>query len=154
MAPEAIHYHTVSKRRSNVLGIISLVCWGVAEIPQIITNFRSKSSHGVSLIFLLTWIVGDIFNLVGRLLEPATLPTQYYTTLVWCVSSTQKIRKNSFGSLMIEHRRAYNYEIMMSKVKTPLNDLMFLPITHLATDCIDELDARSLNKKLVLHKLA
>ncbi|KAL4567280.1 hypothetical protein LXL04_022859 [Taraxacum kok-saghyz] len=41
------------------LGIISLVCWGVAEIPQIITNFRSKSSHGVSLIFLLTWIAGS-----------------------------------------------------------------------------------------------
>ncbi|KAJ4844875.1 hypothetical protein Tsubulata_004370 [Turnera subulata] len=63
-------------------GLISLVCWGVAEIPQIITNFRTKSSHGVSLTFLLTWIAGDIFNLVGCLLEPATLPTQYYTALV------------------------------------------------------------------------
>ncbi|KAK2998571.1 hypothetical protein RJ639_023309 [Escallonia herrerae] len=97
-------------------GLISLICWGVAEIPQIITNFRTKSSHGVSLLFLLTWIAGfvislslslpelidfqyvhvlskklqfgcffawcsDIFNLVGCLLEPATLPTQYYTAL-------------------------------------------------------------------------
>lgn len=39
-------------------GLISLVCWGVAEIPQIVTNFRSKSGHGVSLLFLLTWIAG------------------------------------------------------------------------------------------------
>ncbi|KAK6154898.1 hypothetical protein DH2020_009146 [Rehmannia glutinosa] len=62
-------------------GLISLVCWGVAEIPQIITNFRTKSGHGVSLAFLLTWIAGDIFNLVGCLLEPATLPTQYYTAV-------------------------------------------------------------------------
>ncbi|KAJ6420010.1 hypothetical protein OIU84_030017, partial [Salix udensis] len=62
-------------------GLVSLVCWGVAEIPQIITNFRTKSSHGVSLAFLLTWVAGDIFNLVGCLLEPATLPTQYYTAL-------------------------------------------------------------------------
>ncbi|CAK7339505.1 unnamed protein product [Dovyalis caffra] len=54
-------------------GLISLVCWGVAEIPQIITNFRTKSSHGVSLAFLLTWVAGDIFNLVGCLLEPATV---------------------------------------------------------------------------------
>ncbi|KAL4577369.1 hypothetical protein LXL04_013478 [Taraxacum kok-saghyz] len=69
------------------LGIISLVCWGVAEIPQIITNFRSKSSHGVSLIFLLTWIAGDIFNLVGCVLEPATLPTQYYTALLYTAST-------------------------------------------------------------------
>lgn len=98
-------------------GLISLVCWGVAEIPQIITNFRTKTSHGVSLLFLLTWIIGlvffspflistlffdsfsvlyfikkwchefivcllslfdcsDIFNLVGCLLEPATVIVQ------------------------------------------------------------------------------
>ncbi|KAF3968732.1 hypothetical protein CMV_007422 [Castanea mollissima] len=68
-------------------GLISLVCWGVAEIPQIITNFQTKTGHGVSLAFLLTWVVGDIFNLVGCLLEPATLPTQYYTALLYTVST-------------------------------------------------------------------
>ncbi|XP_031270744.1 probable vacuolar amino acid transporter YPQ1 [Pistacia vera] len=68
-------------------GIVSLVCWGVAEIPQIITNFHTKSSHGVSLAFLLTWVAGDVFNLVGCLLEPATLPTQYYTALLYTIST-------------------------------------------------------------------
>ncbi|KAL3723875.1 hypothetical protein ACJRO7_035964 [Eucalyptus globulus] len=63
-------------------GMISLVCWGVAEIPQIITNFRTKSSHGVSLAFLLTWVAGDVFNLVGCLLEPATLYTASTVVLV------------------------------------------------------------------------
>ena len=43
---------------SFAFGLISLVCWGVAEIPQIITNFFTKSSHGVSLAFLLTWVAG------------------------------------------------------------------------------------------------
>lgn len=42
-------------------GLVSLVCWGVAEIPQIITNFRTKSGHGISLLFLLTWIAGFVF---------------------------------------------------------------------------------------------
>ncbi|KAM5576268.1 putative vacuolar amino acid transporter YPQ2 [Rosa sericea] len=68
-------------------GLVSLVCWGVAEIPQIITNFQTKSSHGVSLAFLLTWVAGDVFNLVGCLLEPATLPTQYYTALLYTTST-------------------------------------------------------------------
>ncbi|KAG7544802.1 PQ-loop repeat [Arabidopsis suecica] len=72
---------------SFALGIASLLCWGVAEIPQIITNFRTKSSHGVSLSFLLAWVAGDIFNLVGCLLEPATLPTQFYTALLYTVST-------------------------------------------------------------------
>ncbi|XAR61806.1 hypothetical protein NMG60_11016329 [Bertholletia excelsa] len=65
------------------LGMASLLCWGVAEIPQIITNFKNKSGHGVSLAFLFTWIVGDIFNLIGCVLEPATLPTQLYTALLY-----------------------------------------------------------------------
>lgn len=72
---------------SFTFGLVSLVCWGVAEIPQIITNFRTKSSHGVSLAFLLTWVAGDIFNLVGCLLEPATLPTQYYTAVLYTTST-------------------------------------------------------------------
>ncbi|KAI9165592.1 hypothetical protein LWI28_017029 [Acer negundo] len=62
----------ISDDLSFGFGLISLVCWGVAEVPQIITNFYTKSSHGVSLSFLLTWIAGDIFNLVGCVLEPAT----------------------------------------------------------------------------------
>ncbi|ESW28005.1 hypothetical protein PHAVU_003G251100 [Phaseolus vulgaris] len=69
------------------LGLISLVFWGVAEIPQIITIFRTKKSHGVSLLFLLTWVAGDICNLTGCLLEPATLPTQYYTALLYTITT-------------------------------------------------------------------
>lgn len=69
------------------LGLVSLLCWGVAEIPQIVTNFQTKSGHGVSLALLLTWVVGDIFNLVGCLLEPVTLPTQYYTALLYTTTT-------------------------------------------------------------------
>ncbi|KAH6832158.1 PQ-loop repeat family protein / transmembrane family protein, partial [Perilla frutescens var. hirtella] len=76
-----------SDELSFVFGLISLVCWGVAEIPQIITNFKSKSGHGISILFLLTWILGDIFNLVGCLLEPATLPTQLYTAVLYTVTT-------------------------------------------------------------------
>ncbi|CAI9110019.1 OLC1v1009978C1 [Oldenlandia corymbosa var. corymbosa] len=72
---------------SFALGLISLLFWGVAEIPQIVTNFRTKSSHGISLLFLLTWVAGDAFNLVGCLLEPATLPTQFYTALLYTTTT-------------------------------------------------------------------
>jgi len=55
------------------LGLISVISWGVAEVPQIITNYRQKSTEGLSIAFLMTWIVGDLFNLVGCFLEPATV---------------------------------------------------------------------------------
>ncbi|XP_058735946.1 seven transmembrane protein 1-like isoform X1 [Vicia villosa] len=69
------------------LGVMSLVLWGVAEIPQIITIFRNKSNHGISLAFLVTWVAGDICNLAGCLLEPATLPTQFYTAMLYATTT-------------------------------------------------------------------
>ncbi|KAG6480316.1 hypothetical protein ZIOFF_063816 [Zingiber officinale] len=62
-----------SSEASFALGIASLLCWGVAEIPQIVSNLLNKSGHGVSLTFLLAWVAGDVFNLVGCLLEPVTV---------------------------------------------------------------------------------
>ncbi|CAK7340343.1 unnamed protein product [Dovyalis caffra] len=73
---------------SLTLGMISVLSWGVAEIPQIITNYKEKSTEGLSLAFLLTWIVGDLFNVSGCMLEPATLPTQYYMAVLYTMTST------------------------------------------------------------------
>jgi uncharacterized protein with PQ loop repeat len=61
-------------------GFVSLVCWGVAEIPQIITNFQTKSGHGVSLAFLLTWVVGYVFFLSYMLLPLRTQNHAYIYT--------------------------------------------------------------------------
>lgn len=69
------------------LGVVSVVSWGVAEVPQIVSNYREKSTEGLSIAFLATWIVGDILNLVGCFLEPATLPTQFYTALLYTVTT-------------------------------------------------------------------
>ncbi|XP_025013370.2 uncharacterized protein LOC8270529 isoform X2 [Ricinus communis] len=65
------------------VGLLSVISWSVAEIPQIVTNYKEKSSQGLSIAFLTTWIIGDLFNLFGCLLEPATLPTQYYMAILY-----------------------------------------------------------------------
>ncbi|CAH2058573.1 unnamed protein product [Thlaspi arvense] len=70
------------------LGIISVISWGVAEVPQIMTNFSEKSTEGLSIAFLTTWMIGDIFNLLGCLMEPATLPTQFYMALLYTVTTS------------------------------------------------------------------
>ncbi|KAM7271474.1 hypothetical protein ACFE04_030688 [Oxalis oulophora] len=72
---------------SLILGVISVISWGIAEVPQIMTNYKEKSTHGLSLAFLATWIIGDFFNLFGCLLEPATLPTQFYTALLYTMTT-------------------------------------------------------------------
>ncbi|KAI9121518.1 hypothetical protein K1719_008551 [Acacia pycnantha] len=74
---------SVKETTSFTLGMISFVTWIVAEIPQIMTNFKNKSTEGLSTFFLMTWLIGDLFNVIGCSLEPATLPTQYYTAVLY-----------------------------------------------------------------------
>ncbi|KNA13197.1 hypothetical protein SOVF_118920 [Spinacia oleracea] len=78
---------TTSDAFSLGLGLASVLSWGVAEIPQIITNYKTKSTEGLSFAFLVTWIIGDFFNMFGCLLEPATLPTQFYMALLYTVTT-------------------------------------------------------------------
>ncbi|KAK7266960.1 hypothetical protein RIF29_19622 [Crotalaria pallida] len=63
----------VTETASITLGVTSVIAWFIAEIPQIITNYKEKSTEGLSVAFLVTWLIGDLFNIFGCLLEPATL---------------------------------------------------------------------------------
>lgn len=81
-------YFIFSKKNLSLsLEIASFLSWGVAEVPQIITNYREKSTDGLSISLLPTWIVGDIFNVTGCLLEPATLQTQFYMVLLYTTTT-------------------------------------------------------------------
>lgn len=62
---------------------ISIACWVVVFSPQIIENFRRGSADGLSLLFLVIWLAGDVFNIIGAVLQ-GVLPTMiilavYYT---------------------------------------------------------------------------
>ncbi|KAL8143607.1 hypothetical protein V2J09_016639, partial [Rumex salicifolius] len=83
-------------RLSFGLGLVSLLAWALAEVPQIVTNFQTKSSHGISILFLITWVLGDVFNLAGCLLEPATLPTQYYTAVFYTVTTLALVSQSVY----------------------------------------------------------
>lgn len=68
---------------SGITGSISLACWIIVFAPQIYENFRRKSSEGLSLMFVVLWLAGDVFNVLGAVLQ-GVLPTMvvlavYYT---------------------------------------------------------------------------
>lgn len=76
---------------SGITGSISLACWIIVFAPQIYENFRRKSSEGLSLLFIVLWLAGDVFNVLGSILQ-GVLPTMiilaiYYTladvVLLW-----------------------------------------------------------------------
>ena len=70
--------HVNQTRRS-----ISIACWIVVFSPQIIENFRRGSADGLSIVFIVVWLAGDVFNILGAVLQ-GVLPTMiilaiYYT---------------------------------------------------------------------------
>lgn len=52
---------------SNTLGILSIVAWLFAQLPQIYKNWSFGSTSGLSIYFLVVWCLGDLSNLLGAL---------------------------------------------------------------------------------------
>lgn len=76
---------------SGITGSISIACWIIVFAPQIYQNFVRKSAEGLSLLFVILWLLGDIFNVIGAI-KQGVLPTMiilaiYYTladiVLLW-----------------------------------------------------------------------
>ncbi|KAI0199574.1 PQ loop repeat-domain-containing protein [Astrocystis sublimbata] len=68
---------------SGIAGSISIAAWVVVFSPQIIENFRRSSADGLSLQFVIIWLLGDVFNILGAIAQ-GVLPTMlilaiYYT---------------------------------------------------------------------------
>ncbi|KAF3917221.1 hypothetical protein ABW20_dc0108604 [Dactylellina cionopaga] len=53
---------------STTCGILSIASWLFAQLPQIIKNYKLKSSESLSFMFLLIWCLGDSSNLMGAVL--------------------------------------------------------------------------------------
>lgn len=47
------------------LGLASISCWLVAQVPQLYRNYRNQSAEALSPWFLAEWLLGDTFNLLG-----------------------------------------------------------------------------------------
>ncbi|KAI2476548.1 PQ loop repeat protein [Pyrenophora tritici-repentis] len=68
---------------SQIFGSISIACWIVVFSPQIIENWKRSSADGLSVVFIVVWLLGDFFNIIGAVLQ-GVLPTMiilavYYT---------------------------------------------------------------------------
>ena len=62
---------------------ISIACWVVVFSPQIFESFRRSSTDGLSIVFIVVWLLGDVFNILGAVLQ-GVIPTMtilavYYT---------------------------------------------------------------------------
>lgn len=74
MFPPSDGYSLDIEAISGILGSVSIACWVVVFSPQIIENFRRSSAEGLSIEFVIIWLLGDVFNILGAILQNV-LPT-------------------------------------------------------------------------------
>ncbi|KAL8788929.1 MAG: hypothetical protein Q9213_001452 [Squamulea squamosa] len=74
---------------STTLGILSIVSWLFAQLPQLFKNYKLKSASGLSIYFLGEWLLGDLTNLLGALLTRQAVwqvvVAAYYVTVDVCL---------------------------------------------------------------------
>ncbi|CEI97591.1 Putative FAFR605Cp [Rhizopus microsporus] len=54
---------------SSITGYLSILCWLIVFTPQLWENYRRKSGDGLSMTFLVIWLAGDVFNLLGVIMQ-------------------------------------------------------------------------------------
>ncbi|KAI0115755.1 PQ loop repeat-domain-containing protein [Nemania sp. FL0031] len=70
---------------SGICGSISIAAWVVVFSPQIIENFRRHSADGLSVQFIIIWLSGDIFNILGAVLQ-GVLPTMLILAIYYAIA--------------------------------------------------------------------
>ncbi|KAJ1797528.1 putative vacuolar membrane transporter for cationic amino acids [Coemansia sp. RSA 2399] len=73
---------------SDGIGYLSLACWIVVMFPQIYLNYQRKSGEGVSLVMMVAWVCGDVFNIAGALMQDLVTSTIVIGTYYLFVDST------------------------------------------------------------------
>ncbi|EFR03231.1 PQ-loop repeat-containing protein 2 [Nannizzia gypsea CBS 118893] len=53
---------------SSTLGVLSIISWLFAQLPQIYKNYKIKSTAGLSIIFIVEWLLADTANCIGAVL--------------------------------------------------------------------------------------
>ncbi|TFA99597.1 putative vacuolar amino acid transporter YPQ3 [Trichoderma ghanense] len=70
---------------SGIFGSISMAAWICVILPQMIVNYRAKSADGLSISFLVVWMLGDATNLIGGLFTHLA-PTAIVLAWYFCVA--------------------------------------------------------------------
>ncbi|OAQ68482.1 PQ-loop-domain-containing protein [Pochonia chlamydosporia 170] len=90
---------------SGIFGSVSLTAWICLLLPQLIANYKAKSADGLSMAFLIVWLLGDVSNLIGALftkLAPSAIALATY----FCFLDAILISQTGYYKAKAARRRA------------------------------------------------
>ncbi|KAJ8663787.1 hypothetical protein O0I10_000061 [Lichtheimia ornata] len=101
---------------SAITGYISILCWIIVFTPQLWENYTRKSGEGLSMPFLIIWLAGDLFNLVGVVLQ-GLLPTMFVLALWYSVADIGLI-----WQVLYYRRRQPKFLVVEEEINTASNN--------------------------------
>ncbi|KAI1818619.1 PQ-loop-domain-containing protein [Poronia punctata] len=103
MAFQILQGPSVNEALSGIFGSISLTAWICLLLPQLITNFKTKSADGLSMGFLAIWLLGDLANLSGALVT-GLAPTAMVLACYFCICDLILITQCSYYNICSARR--------------------------------------------------
>lgn len=96
---------------ADMCGSLSLACWVIILLPQLLEQWRLKNADGIAIEFITAWFVGDVLNLLGSLWG-GLRPNVVLLALWFCFSDTLLILsyhyyKSSSGGRIDEERQQH-----------------------------------------------
>ncbi|KAG8892886.1 hypothetical protein FRB99_002380 [Tulasnella sp. 403] len=86
------------------LGWMSIACWIIVYSPQIYENYSLQSGEGLSVPFVVTWLLGDLSNLVGAMMA-GLLPTTILLAIYYSVCDVTLLVQVYYYRWKHRHRR-------------------------------------------------
>ncbi|KAF4457276.1 hypothetical protein F53441_750 [Fusarium austroafricanum] len=105
----AAHTLPVTLALSGIFGSISLTSWICLLLPQLFANYKAKSADGLSMAFLVVWLLGDVTNLIGALfthLAPTAIALAGYFCIADIVLIGQAVYYNALNARRAEEARS------------------------------------------------
>jgi uncharacterized protein with PQ loop repeat len=99
------HTMPVTDALSGIFGSISMTAWICLLLPQLVANYKAKSADGLSMAFLIVWLLGDMTNLVGALFTHLA-PTAVALASYFCVADIVLISQCFYYNTLNAGRRA------------------------------------------------
>ncbi|TWU74421.1 hypothetical protein ED733_003860 [Metarhizium rileyi] len=100
---------------SGIFGSISLTAWICLLLPQLIANYKAKNADGLSMAFLIVWLLGDVSNLVGALFTKLA-PSAVALATYFCCLDTILITQTGYYKAKAAQRRAASRQAAQDQV--------------------------------------
>uniref|UniRef100_A0A1I7YC28 PQ loop repeat protein n=1 Tax=Steinernema glaseri TaxID=37863 RepID=A0A1I7YC28_9BILA len=84
------------------MGFLSLVLWLIPTIPQLYQNYRLKQCEGLSIMFILFWLIGDLSNLIGTMLT-AQQPIQKIIGFYYLLADVILLAQHAYYTRIYNH---------------------------------------------------